>query len=127
MNLLVYKTIFAILLAVSLLTACKKDKVPTVTSPAIEKSKFELIPGEYRMYDTLGNYLGYDLTISHWFGINNEGFRKDTFLFENFDGQFSFTELQSDANIINWPKYYFHLGHHQPLYDSMGKRWIGVS
>jgi hypothetical protein len=76
--------ITAFLLA--MFSACKKDKVPTPTPTVVEKSKFELIPGEYRMYDTLGNYLGYDMTITHWFGINDQGFRKDTFLFENFDG-----------------------------------------
>ena len=106
-----------------LLSSCKKDKVPVPPTPNIsEPTKWEVIPGTYKIYDTLGTYL-YDMNISHWGMEMPDGSRRDTFLFENFDGQFSFKNIQSDANIINWPKYYFNIGNHQPLYDSVSDRW----
>jgi len=105
------------------IASCNKDTVPAPKTPVIpEPVKWEVIPGDYKMYDTLGNYL-YDMSISHWGLEMPDGSRRDTFQFNNFDGQFDFKMYQSDANITNLPKYYFYIGSHYPLYDSSNDRW----
>lgn len=111
------------LVGIILFSSCKKDKVPTpATTPVPELTKWEVIPGTYKMYDTLGNYM-HDMSIQHWYALNENGDRKDTFQFTNFNGEFSFKNFQIDANITNLPKYFFYVGSHQPLYDQNNDRW----
>ena len=70
-----------ILFCIILCVACKKDKVP-ITMPEPEPTKWELIAGTYKVYDTLGTYL-YDLNISHIPHPENETI--DSLRFDNFD------------------------------------------
>ncbi|WP_294672682.1 hypothetical protein [uncultured Fluviicola sp.] len=100
--------------------SCTKKKTPVSVIP--EPTNWELIPGTYKMYDTLGNYLN-DMSISHWTSFNEQNAQRDTFQFNNFDGQFIFKEFQPEVNPSNWPKHSFYIGSHQPLYDSNNDRW----
>lgn len=103
--------------------SCKKKEPIVPVEIITETSKYELIPGEYQMYDTLGNYL-YDMKITYWTGEKlPNGYPRDTFQFDNIDGQFSFKHFQSEGNVTSWPKNYFYLGHHDPLYDSLNNRY----
>ncbi|MFT5778162.1 MAG: hypothetical protein ACI837_001118 [Crocinitomicaceae bacterium] len=103
-----------IIFSVILLLGCKKDKVP-IPVP-LEPSKWELISGEYKVYDTLGAFL-YDLNIIHIYSEMND---LDSLRFENFDGEFTFTVKQ--INPSNYPMY-TSLGSHDTLYDSQMHRW----
>jgi hypothetical protein len=94
--------------------SCKKDKVP-VSIP--EPTKWELIAGTYKVYDTLGTYL-YDLNISHIPHPENETI--DSLRFENFDGEFAFTAIQTNASNYLMS---VRIGGHDTLYDSSHKRW----
>ena len=99
-----------------LLLACKKDKVPAPEPPP-GPTKWEVIAGNYKVYDTLGNYL-YEMNIVH---VPNESSQyTDSLRFENFDGQFTFTQKQSTAD--NLPEYSITIGFHNPVVDSIGNR-----
>ena len=113
-----FKRMLPIFVGILLLSACKKDKVPV---PVVEEpSKGEVIAGQYKVYDTLGTYL-YDMNIVH---IPNPATQySDSLRFENFDGQFTFTQFQSNATIGNLPEYYFDIGVHNPVIDTAGNRW----
>jgi hypothetical protein len=115
------RLLLSVLFLIVLVAGCKKDKTPT-PEPAPAPTKWELIPGQYKVYDTIGNYL-YDMSILHWTALTQEGYRRDTFLFEQFDGQFNIKSYQPEVNPSNYPKYYFYLGSHQPIYDSNNDRW----
>ncbi|MFT5778158.1 MAG: hypothetical protein ACI837_001114 [Crocinitomicaceae bacterium] len=104
------------MVAASILLACKKDKVPVQTDPG--PTRWEIISGQYKVYDTLGNFL-YDMNIVHVSDDANE--YSDSLRFENFDGEFTFTRFQSIAN--NAPEYQVQIGVHDPLFDSIGNRW----
>ena len=99
---------------------CKKDK--PISSSTSKQNKFELIEGQYKVYDTTGVYL-YDMSIEHISGIDSLGKNRDSLRFVNFDGQFDFKYWQSDGNIINLPKNYFYIGSHDPIKDKSGNRW----
>ncbi len=94
---------------------CKKEKVE-MPCPEPLPTKWELISGDYKVYDTLGVYL-YDMSISH---IGTNEFNNDSLKFDSFDGEFTFTVRQ--ANFSNYPMYTT-IGFHDNLYDSQGKRW----
>ena len=105
------------------IVSCDKGKVPAPKTPVIpEPTKWEVIPGDYKIYDTLGNYL-YDMSITHWDTILPNGYRRDTFLFENFDGNFNFKMPQIEASNMAFPRYSFYVGSHEPLYDPNNDRW----
>ena len=111
------------LVGIILLLACKKDKVPVpLVTPVSEPTNWELIPGTYKIYDSLGNYLN-DMDITHWTSYTDQNARRDTFQFDGFDGQFSFRQFQPEINPSNWPKHSFYIGYHLPLYDSNNDRW----
>jgi hypothetical protein len=115
------KWITPIIFSVILLLGCKKDKVP-IPVP-VEPTKWELIEGEYKVYDTLGTFL-YNMNIVH---IYNELDDLDSLRFENFDGEFEFTTKQE--NFSNYPMYTA-IGGGDTLYDSQMNRWklyAGVS
>jgi hypothetical protein len=99
-----------------LIVACKKDKVE-MPCPEPELTKWEIISGEYKVYDTLGAYL-YDMNIVH---IPNSYNNIESWRFENFDGEFTFTEKQ--PNFGGNPELYVQIGYHDTLFDGNGKRW----
>lgn len=88
------KQLFCILILLAL-TACKKDKTPEQESTPVP-TKWELIPGHYKVYDTLGNFI-YEMDISHTIGSTIEGYRVDSLTFGNFDGNFNFTAAQNQC------------------------------
>ena len=110
------KLLLLSILGFVLLISCKKDKVPV---PILEEpSKWEVIAGNYKVYDTLGTYL-YDMKIVHVSNAADE--YDDSLRFENFDGEFTFTYKQSTAS--NLPTYNVKIGVHDSLVDSDGNRW----
>ncbi|MFT5778163.1 MAG: hypothetical protein ACI837_001119 [Crocinitomicaceae bacterium] len=109
------KCITLIIFSVILLLACKKDKVPVIQP--VEPTKWELIEGEYKVYDTLGTFL-YNMNIVH---IYNELDDLDSLRFENFDGEFTFTALQTSFS--NDPETLIRIGYHDLLFDSILNRW----
>ena len=84
-----------------ILAGCKKDKVgeekPPVT-PAV--SKWALISGNYKVYDTLGAYM-YDMSISHSKGQAEAGYKTDSLHFFNFDDNFNFSAVQGGGCSVN--------------------------
>ena len=87
--------------------------------PVVEEpSKWEVIAGNYKVYDTLGAFL-YDMNIVH---VPNEVDEYvDSLRFENFDGEFMFTTKQSIWS--SFPEYYITIGFHEPILDLTGNRW----
>lgn len=104
----------AIGIGISIFLGCKKDKVQTIPVP--EPTKWELISGTYKVYDTVGVYL-YDMNIVH---VPSEAENIDSLRFENFDGEFTFTSKQTNAANFYWSA---SIGGHDTLLDSNGKRW----
>ena len=108
--------ILSVLAVLFILSSCKKEKVPI---PVVEEpSKWELIAGDYKVYDTLSTFL-YDMRIVHVPDESSE--YSDSLRFENFDGEFDITQFQSVSS--NAPDYQVQIGVHNPLFDSSGKRW----
>lgn len=107
--------------------ACKKKELPIIHTPEAV-SKFDVIPGKYKVYDTLGSFL-YDMEIKYKAGDSTSNSYRDSLMFLNMDGQYNYTYRQSNANITNLPKYYFHLGIFDPLVDTLGNRtfFFGIS
>ena len=101
-----------------LITGCDKDKTPNPLKPHIP-TKWELIPGNYKVYDTTGEFL-YDMSISYSSGTNIYGNTIDTAHFENFDGEFDFSVIQ--APISNFPNM-ISMGFHDSIRDGSGNRW----
>lgn len=110
---MILRSILYILIA-SFVASCNKDKVQTTV--VVEPTKWELISGDYKVYDTLGAFL-YDMSISH---KKNEPLNEDSLMFENFDGEFTFTVKQDD--FTNYPLY-LTLGFHDTICDSQSNRW----
>jgi hypothetical protein len=97
--------------------SCTKDKTPV--PPVYLPEQWEKFIGDYKVYDTVGNYL-YDFNIKHTFkGLNIYGIERDSLVIENFnqklDLRFEFQEML-EANFLE-------IGVHHPVYDSQGKRW----
>ena len=120
MRLSIFPIAAPLLLASALLASCKPEKVKP-TEPTKEISKYDLIPGNYKMYDTLGNYL-YEMKIVHTQEITNKPIPRDSLTFINFFDKYSFTTPQSSGNASNLPKYSFQLGSKNLLIDTNGKR-----
>lgn len=95
---------------------CTKE-VPTITPPVDEWVQRNQISGEYKVYDTLGNYL-YMMQITRV--KDPTGMLADSLRFENFDDEFSFTVPQ-----YKWANYVMgvNIGSHDTLYDGNNKRW----
>jgi hypothetical protein len=102
------------IVGVSLFFSCAKEKTPTPVIP--QPTKWEKIAGHYKVYDTTGVYL-YDMDLIH---SHNNATNRDSIRFENFDGEFTFTTQQIEAN--NLPMY-VQIGGGDTLYDSNNKRW----
>ncbi|MFT5778161.1 MAG: hypothetical protein ACI837_001117 [Crocinitomicaceae bacterium] len=108
------KWIILIAFSVILLLACKKGKVPSPVP--LEPTKWELIAGEYKVYDTLGTFL-YNMNIVH---IYNEQEYSDSLRFDNLDGQFTFSAFQTSASNFEMS---VSIGSHDTLFDSTNNRW----
>lgn len=127
MRLSIFPIAAPLLFASALLASCKPEQVKPTESTK-EVSKYDLIPGNYKMYDTLGNYL-YDLNIKHFREKSTNLIPRDSLLFTNFDGKYSFKTLQNTGSPANEPNYSFRLGVHDSLRDNAGKRTLifGIS
>jgi hypothetical protein len=97
--------------------SCVKDKtpLPQIRTP----EQWEKFIGDYRVYDTLGNFL-YDMQIKHIFkGLNVYGIKRDSLVIKNFnqklDLKFEF-QAMLETNFLE-------IGVHHPVYDLQGKRW----
>jgi hypothetical protein len=104
------------------LFSCRKDKVQ---EPVIEEpTKWELISGEYKVYDTLGEYL-FDMGIEHFQKEDSVSDDiRDYFRFVNFDNEFVFDKSQySKPSNYYGSQLYVELGSHDTLFDSDGNRW----
>ena len=99
-----------------ILFSCKKDKT-ALPEPEPELTKWEKISGHYKVYDTTGIFL-YEMDLVHVPAIDND--YVDSIRFENFDGEFTFTDFQSTP--ANYPMN-ISIGYHDTLYDGQGKRW----
>ena len=74
--------------------SCKKDIVPLPTPVSVpEPTIIEKIVGNYKVFDTLGMFL-YDMSISH---SSNSSIGQDSLIYNNFDGQFNFSAVQSSS------------------------------
>lgn len=107
-----------ILLFIVLFSSCKKDKV--IPCPVQEPTKYELISGDYKVYDTLGNFM-YEMNLNFIDGPVIAGVKSDTVLFTNFDGQFEFAQHQG-FNSSN-PEYFIQIGIQDTVYDDNGNKW----
>ncbi len=100
-------------------TSCKKEvEPPELPTPP---TKWEVISGNYKIYDTTGIFL-YDMQLAHKIGYNQWGLEEDSLIFSNFDGEFNFTTQQFTPNPLNAPNH-VRIGGHDTLYDSQSKRW----
>ena len=115
-----YTLIVAYFTGILFLLGCTKDKVPVLPPPP-EPTKWEIIPGHYKVYDTTGIYL-YEMDLIHKTGYNDYGFFQDSLTFSNFDGQFTFTSAQWTPPPLNIPMG-INIGGGDPLYDSLNNRW----
>ena len=108
---------------ISIFISCSKEKVPKPIVP-IEQNKWEAISGKYLVYDTVGVFL-YELEITHKTGLDSLGKQIDSLCFNNFDGQFTFSTDESEANYgsSNYPKNYFYTGDYYGIKDKNNKRW----
>lgn len=111
----IMKYFISFLISVTILVACKKDKVegPVENAP----TKWEQIVGDYKVYDTLGVYL-YDMSISHSY---NDQTNQDILFFQNFDFDFDFETAQPFPG--SNPEFYIRVGYHDTLYDTLSNRW----
>jgi hypothetical protein len=115
-----YQLLILTFVGMSILLACTKERTPTPVTPSPpEPTKWEKIAGHYKVYDTTGVYL-YEMNLTHKTGLNQSGMEEDSLVFENFDGNFTFTALQVDFSNIPM---YIRIGGGDPLYDSNNKRW----
>jgi len=98
------------------ISACKKDKIPIAPLPE-QPTKWEIISGDYKVYDTLGVFL-YDMSINYTYNTSGN---QHILSFANFDSQFEINSVQSLSSLD--PEFLIIYGYHALLYDSLGKRW----
>ena len=114
------RALLPILTLLLLTAACTKDKTPVPATPVpVAPSKWDLIPGNYKVYDTVGSFL-YDMQIAHTTGTHPNGNRLDTLHYTNFDGNFNFSAIQSQGSI--YPNNVT-IGSYTALHDSIDNRW----
>ncbi|MGV3613405.1 MAG: hypothetical protein ACO1N0_20775 [Fluviicola sp.] len=105
--------ILAFIIGMSIIFSCTKEKTPVPVTP--EPTLWENVNGHYKVYDTTGAYL-YDMDIVN-IHVNEY---TDSLRFENFDGEFTFTTIQSYPNLYPTS---VRIGGGDTLYDSNNKRW----
>ncbi len=112
------KWMVALIAGIALAAASCKKEVKGPDLPPFP-TKWDFIAGTYKVYDTTGVYL-YEMKLTHKIGYNQWGLEQDSLVFENFDGEFSFTVKQENYSDIPM---YVAIGSHDTLYDSESKRW----
>lgn len=95
--------------------SCSKDKVPKPTID--EPTKWEKISGNYKVYDTLSNFL-YEMSISH---IHTNLNNRDSLFFQNLNDNYNFGRQQPYSIAIY--NNFFQFGHHELLFDNQNNRW----
>lgn len=110
------RLLFVLLSLVVFVTSCKKkqqsEPLPTLT-------KWDLILGHYKVYDTTGVFI-YEMDITHSIGTTIQGYRADSLTFTNFDGNFDLTAFQSQGS--PYPNNVT-IGSYTALHDSIDNRW----
>ena len=108
------KILFVFLIIV--FVSCRKDKVqePLVEEP----TKWELISGDYKVYDTIGEHL-YDMEIEYFTGMDGSGKIIDSLRFNNFNDDFVFTQKQNSDEVSDPVT----IGVHNPIVDWNGNSW----
>jgi len=110
------QTFILLVLMITFLLACCKEKIQKPI--AEEPSKWEIIPGDYKVYDTLGGYL-YDMSIEYISGEDGSGKEIDSLRFNKFNNDFVFTQKQNSYKISD-P---INIGVHNPILDWSGNSW----
>jgi hypothetical protein len=111
---------FYIFSALVFLFSCRKDKTPLPPEPPVTPIN-ELITGDYKVYDTLGNFL-YEMSMEYKLGgIENW----DSIVFNNLDNQFNFSSIQSNPsnNLYTVQTKYISINSPFPTLNSNGKSW----
>lgn len=105
------------LIAIATLTSCEKDSAPNT---ALINTKWKLIPGDYKVYDTSGVFL-YDMEIK--FTTQPDFFNGGEiyfFRFSNFIGATNTAIYQNeDSPYTNS----FRIGNCAGIYDAQGNHW----
>ena len=111
------KQLFGILFLIAVIVGCTKEKTPAPI-PTPSPTKWELVSGHYKVYDSTGVFI-YEMNITHSSGYNEFGY-VDSLHFENFDGNFNVSTIQSQAS--PYPNNVT-IGSYTSLYDSIDNRW----
>jgi hypothetical protein len=112
------RLLLGVLFLIILVAGCKKDKTPT-PEPTLAPTKWELIPGHYKVYDSTGVFL-YEMDITHSIGTSVQGYRVDSLTFINFDDNFTFTAPQNQCS--DYPNC-IRIGSLTEVHDSIDNRW----
>ena len=111
------KQLFGILFLIAVIVGCTKEKTPTPT--VSNPTKWELVTGHYKVYDSTGVFI-YEMDITHSTGTSQQGYRTDSLCFNKFDNQFDFTAVQNQSctfsNCIR-------IGVYSAVEDSVSNRW----
>lgn len=116
---MIYKSVLIVsftLIFISLFS-CKPE--PSKPQPQPEPEQWEKFIGEYKVYDTLGNFL-FDIDIQHFDTVNFKNSEVDCMIINNFANKF---QLRFQYGYVNEGLTFLDFGFHQPAYDKNGKRW----
>jgi hypothetical protein len=100
-----------------ILYSCTKDKTPLPLEPP-EPTKWELITGSYKVYDTTGFFL-YNMSINY---IHNPNNNTDTLAYQNLDNNFNVNSRQLNFG-SNVSKYFITVGPKDTLFDKQNRKW----
>ena len=107
-----------ILLTLIFLMACSKEKEP-LPIEVPEPEQWERFAGNYKVYDTLGNFL-YDMNFVHFFSGNNIYQNDaDSVIIQNFADTFDLKyefRRTADKNLLD-------IGFHDSIVDRNNKSW----
>jgi hypothetical protein len=112
------RLLLGLLFLIVLVAGCKKDKTPT-PEPTPAPTKWELIPGHYKVYDSTGVFI-YEMDIEYSSGTSSLGYHIDSLTFINFDDNFNFHVAQTAAS--NNKNNVF-IGIHEGVSDSINNHW----
>jgi len=112
-------TIISLLLLVIVFSCSKKEIIPSYTPPPPTPEQYERFIGEYKVYDTLSNFI-YDMNIVHYFSGNNiYGNSVDSVILLNFAD--TFDVKYEFIKIID--KDYLEIGIFDSIVDKNNKSW----
>ena len=122
-----FKYSFTIITFLALIvSSCKKDDDFVESNQDLTKweVKFLKVSGNYKVYDTLFNYL-YDMEIVHERTIDSNGFPWDTLLYNNFNNAFNLRahQMMNESWPTNWPEMRVKIGSYHPTVDFNGHSW----